>query len=140
MATPFVYKNAYLSVGGNDLSTYLKSVSFTYEYEEVDSTAMGDTARDAMPGMINWSMDVTVNQSITNSEVDDLVWAMVGQGSQAIIFKANGSSTSANNPKWTGNGQIFSYNAFGGSVGDGAEASFTIKPAGGSGLTRAESD
>lgn len=140
MAT-YVYKDAYLSVGGSDISAYCTEVTLTGEYDEVEVTAMGDDVHHAVPGLANWTITVSVNQSWTAAELDAIVWPLVGASSaSAIIVKPNGSTTGVNNPKWTGNGRIFSYSPMGGSVGDKAMSTFDIKPGDGTMLVRATSD
>lgn len=140
MATPFVYKNAYLSIDSNDISTYITSCTPNFDVDKVEVTAMGDDVHHSIPGLWTQSIEVTVNQSFTAAELDAIMWPLIGAGSQAIIFKPNGSTTGVNNPKWTGNGQIFGYTPIGGSVGDGGSTTFTIEAADGTKWARATSD
>ena len=141
MATPFVVKNQFLSIGGSNISAYIKGATLTGEYDEVEVTAMGDDVHNAIPGLANWSIEVECNQSHTAAELDAIIWPLVGAAAaSAIIMKPNGGTTSANNPKWTGQGRIFAYSPISGSVGDGATVSFTIKPGNGSMIVRATAD
>lgn len=140
MATEFVYKNAYLSVG-SDISAYITGATLSGEYDEAEVTAMGDDAHNAIPGLANWTISVDCNQSFTATELDSIIWPLLGAASaSAIILKPNGSTTGVNNPKWTANGRIFSYAPIQGSVGDAASTSFEIKPGDGSMIVRATSD
>ena len=141
MATPFVYKNAYLSVASNNLSTYVESCETNISYEEVDVTAMGDTAKHGIPGMQDWYITVNFNQSFTDSELDTIISPLVGAAAaSAIIFKPNGATTGTSNPKWTGNGRIFAYPVISGAVGSKGATSVTIRPGDGAGLIRAVAD
>ncbi len=141
MATPFVVKNYYLSIGGSDISTYIKSATLTGEYDEVEVTAMGDATHHGIPGLANWSIEVECNQSHTAAELDSIIWPLLGTANaSAIICKPNGGTTGVSNPKWTANGRIFSYPPMGAAVGDGAKTSFTIKPGDGTMIVRATSD
>lgn len=141
MATPFVVKNYYLSIGGSDISSYIKSATLRGEYDEVEVTAMGDATHHSIPGLANWEIEAECNQSHTSSELDSIIWPLLGASSaSAIIMKPNGGTTGVSNPKWTANGRIYSYTPLGGSVGDGATTSFTIKPGDGSMIVRATSD
>lgn len=140
-AAPIVLKNAYVSIGGTDISAEVASVTLKMEYEEVECTAMGDTARHGIPGMQVSSIEVECNQNYTDNLLDELLYGWVGSASaQAIVIKPNAGTTSASNPKWTGNGRIYGYQPIQGAVGDLAKVSFTIKPGDGSGFTRATSD
>lgn len=141
MATPFVVKNYYLNIATSDISAYIKSATLTGEYDEVEVTAMGDATHHGIPGLANWSIEVECNQSHTAAELDAIIWPLIGSATaSAIICKPNGATTGVNNPKWTGNGRIYSYSPLGGSVGDGATTSFTIKPGDGTMIVRATSD
>jgi hypothetical protein len=141
MATQYVYKDAYLNLASNDLSTYVKSLTLNYSYDEVSTDAMGDTVHHGLPGLGDFSIEVEFNQSWANTELDSILWPLVGASSaSAVIVKPNGDTTSTSNPKWTGNVRIYDYPPMGGTVGDGAMASITLRPGDGSGLTRATSD
>lgn len=138
----FVYKNAYLSIGGNDISSYIQSCKVLgAEYDEVDMTAMGDAAHNGIPGLGTWQIEVTCKQSFAAGELDSIIFPLVGaEDASPVIFKPKGPTTGSGNPKWTGNGRIYSYPPIEGSVGDGAKTSFTIKPGDGSMLARAIAD
>lgn len=141
MATPIVLKNAYLSVGGTDITGYVRSVTVNVEYEEAECTVMANAAKWSIPGMQNWSIDVECNQDYTDNLLNELLDGWVGNASaQAIIAKPNGGTTGAANPKWTSNGRIFAHQPIQGAVGDLATVSFTIKPGDGTALVRAVSD
>lgn len=141
MAAPTVLKDAYLSWGGTDLSDYVTSITLNHEYEEQEVTAMGDTARHGIPGMQVSSIEVECNQDYTDNLLDEILNTAVGAAAAAaVIVKPTSGATAAANPKWTGNGRIYSYQPVQGAVGDVAKVSFTIKAGDGSGFTRAVAD
>lgn len=141
MATTLVLKDAYLSFGGSDLSSYVKQVTLKGSYDKVDDTAMGDDVHHSVKGLGNWSIEVECKQSFSSGELDSILWPLFQSTTkQAVVVKPNGSATGTSNPKWTGYGQIFEYPPIQGAVGDGAAVSFTIEPADGDMLVRATSD
>ena len=140
MATPFCYKDAYLSFGGSDISAYITGCTPNFDIDKLDVTAMGDDVHHNIGGLWTQAIEVTVNQSFTAAELDAILWALAGAGSKPIIFKPNGSTTSTSNPKWTGNGQILSYTPISGSVGDKGSTTFTIEAADGTKWARATAD
>lgn len=141
MPTTLVLKNAYLSLGGTDISAYVQKVTLKLGFDKVEDKGMGDEVHHNVKGLGNWSMDVECRQSFKASELDDILWPIVtGDEAKAVILKPNGATTSVNNPKYTGNGQIWDYPPIDGSVGDGAKISFTIEPADDKMLKRATSD
>ncbi len=141
MATPMVITNGYLSVAGTDISTYVRRMVVHVEYEEKDTTRMGNAARWSIPGLQNWSIEVECNQDYTDNLLNELLDTWVGAAAAvAIIVKKDSGATSAANPKWTSNGRIFAHDPIQGAVGDLATVSFTIKPGDGTALVRAVSD
>lgn len=134
MAT-LIFKDAYVSINSVDLSDHVKSVTLNYEAEMQDDTAMGDTTRSNMAGLLNWSVDVEFLQDYAANEVDATLFSLVGAAAFPIILKPNGSATAVTNPKFTGNAVLASYTPMGGGVGDLAMAPITLSPAGT--LTRA---
>ena len=141
MATPFVYKDAYLSIATNDLSAYLVSCETNIGYDEVDVKAMGDDCKHGIPGLQDWTITATFNQSFTAAELDSIISPLVGAAvASAIIFKPNGANTGTSNPKWTGNCRIYEYPVISGEVGSRGEATVTIRPGDGIGLVRGTSD
>lgn len=131
-----VFKNAYLSVDGNDLSAFVRSVDLPISHEMLDATTMGDDARVNEAGLQNWNVPVEMEQVIAS--VDAVLFPLVGAAAFPVIFKPDGATTGAGNPKFTGNGVIESYQPFGGSVGDIRICNFTIQCAGE--IERATSD
>lgn len=140
-AAPVVLKDAYLSIAGTDWSDWVTSITLNHEYEEQECSAMGDSARHGIPGLQVSSIDVEMNMDYADNMIDETLYGLVGAAAaSAIIVKPTSSATSASNPKWTGNGRVYSYPAIQGSVGDLAKVSFTIKAGDGSGFTRAVAD
>lgn len=140
MATTLVLKNAYLSFGGSDLSTYVQSVTLTGEYDKVEDKGMGDEVHHNVKGLGNWTIEVECRQSFNAGELDSILWPLFqSESPQAVIVKPKNATVGADNPQWTGNGQIFTYPPIQGAVGDGAKTSFTIEPADGNMLARSTS-
>jgi hypothetical protein len=133
-----VLTNAFVSIGGNDISDHVSSVALAYDVEAQDATAMGDGTRINLGGLKSWSMEVEFNQDFANSAEDDVVWAMAdAKVAVACIIRQDAGSVSTSNPNYSGSGLITNYSPFGNSVGDTAKASLSIVSAGT--LTRAES-
>lgn len=129
--------NAYLSVGGTDLSAHVKSVSIDYSAAELDDTAMGDSSTSRIAGLKDWSVSVEFNQDYAAGAVDATLFSLVGAAAFAVIVKPNGGTTSATNPSFTGNAILTGYNPVSGAVGDLAAASASF--AGSGTLARATS-
>jgi hypothetical protein len=57
MATPSILKNCKFYLDKYDLSGFSNSLLLEQEYDEVDCTAFGDTARNGIPGLVRVSFD-----------------------------------------------------------------------------------
>lgn len=135
MAT-FAVTNAYLTVGGTDLSDHVRQMSINISAEELDDTAMGDTWHSRLAGLKDWSITVEFNQDFASSSVDATIWGAFAT-TAAIAFNPASSTTSATNPRYSGNALISDYTPIDSSVGDLATTSVTWPGAGA--LSRATS-
>jgi len=138
VATLVLY-NAYLSVGGVDLSDHVQSLVLNTGQTIQDATKMGDSTVTNTAGLATWSLDVTFLQDYAASKGDATLEPLLGIGVSptTIIVNPAGSTTATANPKYSGSAILESYNPIGGAVGDNAVASATFQSAGD--LTRATS-
>lgn len=132
----FVYTNAFLSIGGNDVSDHVRQLTITYSAEMQDKTAMGDLTRTRLGGLLDWSFEVNFNQDFAASDIDSILFPLVGT-SVALVARPDAGVVSATNPELQGNGILESYAPLGGNVGDMAETPVSFQ--GDGTLTRATS-
>ena len=59
-----VLKIAFVSLDGNDLSSYVKAVTLTPSAEMLDKTAMGDDTRNKMAGMKDLGLSIELHQDL----------------------------------------------------------------------------
>lgn len=124
MAT-FVLTDAFLSVGGTDLSDHVRSITVNYEGEAVEDTNMADTTRLFVGGLLNWSVDVEFSQDYAASKVDATLWSLVGT-TAALVIRPDSGVASSTNPEFTGTGLLTNYVGIGNTVGDLATATATF--------------
>ena len=122
--------NAYVSLGGSNLSTYVKGVTFTREVEAQDDTTMGMTTRSNLPGLVNWNLQIEFRSDYADNLLDEILDGLVGSVF-AVALRAENATISTGNPEWQASGMITSQQILGGSVGDLAMSPVTIVPAGG---------
>jgi hypothetical protein len=134
MAT-IVLTDADVNINSVDLSAHVTSVTINYNADEVEDTAMGDTTRSRLAGLIDWSVDVEFNQDYATGAVDATLFSLVGAAAFACVFKPTSAAVSTSNPSFTGNAILTSYAPVSGSVGDLATSSASFAAAGT--LTRA---
>ena len=110
--------NAFVSLGGTDLSSNIKSVTLPLSVEEIEAAAMGDAARGAIPGLKVFSLSVEFFQNFAAGEVDVTLFPLLGDAAGfAVVFRKDTAAKSATNPEYTFTGILTSY-GLGGSVGD----------------------
>lgn len=131
----FALTDAFLSIGGSNVSSYIKSIEVTVNGETVDVTAMSSTSwRSFVAGLRDWEITVTANADMAATLLDSILWPLY-QTSQAIIFRPTSAAVGTSNPSYSGNAIVVPGSIVGGSVGDAAETSFTLRGSGA--LTRA---
>jgi hypothetical protein len=120
-----VLTNAFISVGGVDLSDLVASVSLSETFDIVETTAFSSTAaKTRVAGLEDNSITLEFHQDYATSEVEQTIYPLLGTAA-AVIVKPNGASTSAFNPSYTCSAIISEWTPINGSVGELATASVT---------------
>ncbi len=132
----FVLTDASVIIDSNDISDHVASVTINYSSEIQDKTAMGDTSRNRIGGLKDWSVDIELHQDFASSNIDSIMFPLVGT-SVSISIKPTSASASATNPKYNGNILVESYQPLSNSVGE--LATTTISLPGDGNLTRSTS-
>jgi len=136
-----VLTDAFVSLGGTNVSDHVTSVTINFERDEVEATAMGDSTHGQLLGLKNWSVELELQQDFAASSIDSILWAAVNTPTTvAFEIRPTSGAASATNPKYTGTGYVPSYSPLSGGVGELATTQARIIPAKGQpGLTRATS-
>ena len=120
-----VLTNAFISVGGVDLSDLVASVTLNSTFDVVETTAFSSTAaKTRVAGLEDNSITLEFHQDYATNEVEQTIYPLLGQAS-TVIVKPNGSTTSAFNPSYTCSAIISEWTPINGSVGELATASVT---------------
>ncbi len=121
-----VLTNAFVSVGGTDLSAKSNSVTLNYEIDSIEVTAFGDTGHKFTGGLQNNSCEIAFHQDYATSNVEATLYPLVGT-TTTLIIKPNGSVTSATNPAYTLTGAFLAaHTPVAGAVGELATTSVTF--------------
>jgi hypothetical protein len=118
----FAFLDGYLTINSVNVSSWITSMTFNVEVEELEDTAMGDLWRNRLGGLKDYNLDVEFNSDFAASAVDATLWPLFGTVTTFSI-KATSLTTSATNPMYSGGLLISQHNPFGGSVGDLAKNS-----------------
>ena len=129
-----VLTDAYISIGGNVLSSRGISVALDYSAELLDETAFGDTTRTRLGGLKDWTLTLSMHEDYAASQLDSILFPLVGT-LVALELRPTSGAVSTSNPKYTGNGVFGSYPALVGGVGELVKTDIKFEAAGT--LTRA---
>lgn len=136
----FVFKDAFLSVNAVVLSDHVESLTLNYSADTPEKTSMGDDSKTRLPGLKDWSIDVTFRQDFIApgaGAVDATLFSLIGAAAFAIEVRPTADAVGVTNPKFTGNALLSNYSPLGGTIGDVAAAPITL--VGDGDLTRATS-
>jgi hypothetical protein len=128
--------NASITVGGVSLKAWCKAVRINQEADAHDISAMGDTTKKHLGGLLGWTIEADFEQDYAAAAVDATLSPLVGT-TASIVVKPDDSAVSATNPSWTGTGLLVSYSPLGGNHGDAHMTQARFVSAGA--LTRATS-
>jgi len=121
----FVLTDASVTVNTVDLSSYVTNVTFTYEKDQVETTAMGATGHVYTGGLQNLSVALEMNNDLAAGKVFDTLYAAVGSGANTLVVKPL-SSGSPNPTLTVSNAFLPSAPVVAGAVGDMAKVSVTF--------------
>jgi hypothetical protein len=120
-----VLNNAFISVGGVDLSSLVASVTLNSTFDVVETTAFSSTAaKTRVSGLADNSISLEFHQDYATSQVEQTIYPLLGTNA-TVIVKPNGATTGAQNPSYTCSAVISEWTPLNGSVGELATASVT---------------
>ena len=104
MATSVYLSQPSLVINAVDLQNQCTSATINYVYEQLETTAFGDTARkygaSTVTSLQNNSIEVELYQSYAASETEATIFGLVGITTNVIVAPASGIAT-ATNPIYT---------------------------------------
>ena len=121
-----VLTDAFISIGGNDLSEHFSSVTIETSAELQEATAFGDDWRTRVGGLKDWSVSADFMQDFAASQLDATLWPLLGTD-VAVIIRPTSAVRSPANPQYGGNAILESYPPLGNSVGELATGSISLQ-------------
>ena len=104
MATSVYLSNPNVTINSVDLRDQCTSATLNYVYEQLETTAFGDTARkfgaSTVTSLQNNSVEVELYQSYAGSETEATIYGLVGIQTTIVVAPATGTAT-ATNPIYT---------------------------------------
>ena len=100
MATSVYLSNPVVTINSVALTDQCTSATVNYVYEQLETTAFGDTARkygaSSVVSLQNNSIEVELYQSYAASETEATIFGLVGIQTNIIVAPASGAATSTN--------------------------------------------
>ena len=94
MATSVYLSNPKVTINAVDLQDQCTSATVNYVYEQLETTAFGDTARkygaSTVTSLQNNSIEVELYQSYAGSETEATIYGLVGIQTTIIVAPASG--------------------------------------------------
>lgn len=122
-----VLKSAAVKVNSVDLSDHVRAVTIARTFDEVDVTAMGDTAKQTALGLSDDSFEVDFLQDYDTGKVDATLWPLLGGSTFLVEVWPSGTTTAATNPKFSATCVMVNYNPIAGAQGAANETTVTFK-------------
>lgn len=110
-----VLTNAFISIGGTDVSSSVASVEVSTTAEEIETTAFGSTGKTRVGGLLDSSVSLSMHQDY--SAIEGLVYPLIGS-TTTIVVKPNGTAVSSANPSYTMLALVTSWSPVNGAVGE----------------------
>ena len=107
MATSTYLSNPVVTVNSVDLSDQCTAATLTQRYDQLESTAFGDTDRKYVKGLGNHEVTLSLYMSYAASETYATLKNLVGTTTTVIVKPATGAD-SATNPGFTLTGAFLS--------------------------------
>ena len=111
MSTTTYLSNPTLTINSVDLQDQCTSATIIYVYEQLETTAFGDTARkfggSAVTSLQNNSIEVELYQSYAASETEATIFNLVGVVT-TLVLKPTSAAVSVTNPSYTLTGAYLS--------------------------------
>jgi hypothetical protein len=119
-----VLTNPSITINSVDLTGYINEVTIDMSFDEVESTAFGNTVRQRLGGLGDHSVSLSMHQSYAASLVEQTVYPLLN-GTTNIVVKAVNTTTSTTNPSYTCVALVSQWQPVNGAVGDLATADVT---------------
>lgn len=124
MATTTFLSNAYVTVGGVDVSDQCSSVSITVGTEMQEVSALGFTAGTTpghtfVSGLQTVEVTLTMFNSYGAGEVEATLASLVGAGTTSVIIQPTPGTVTTSNPRYTiSNAMLENFTPISGAVGE----------------------
>lgn len=112
-----VFNNPKITINSVDLTGNVAQVSLDMSFDEVETTAFGNTARTRVAGLGDHSFSASFHQDFAASLVEASIYPLLGT-TTTVTMKSVNSTTATDNPLYTFTVLVSQWAPVSGAVGD----------------------
>lgn len=115
----FALMDCRIEINAVVFSTFATGVTLPMEYEALEDTAFGDTARSRVAGLQDSTLAVQANQDFSASATDITLYTAFATRAPVVVkVRPTSAAISATNPEYVGSYLPNQHNPFGNNVGE----------------------
>jgi hypothetical protein len=122
----FLQNNVGVKINSVDLSDHVTSVTLTQNFDELEVTALGDTAHKFAKGLEASTLTLDFLNDFAAASVQATLQAAYGTTVTAVLLPVKGTAVSATNPLYTVSIIVNNLTPLNGAVGDISNSSMTF--------------
>ena len=122
----FLQNNVGVKINSVDLSDHITSVTLTQNFDELEITALGDTAHKFAKGLEASTLTLDFLNDFAAANVQATLQSAYGTTVTAVLIPVKGTAVSATNPLYTVSLLINNLTPLNGAVGDISTSSMTF--------------
>jgi len=122
----FLQNNVGVKINSVDLSDHITSVTLTQNFDELEVTALGDTAHKFAKGLEASTLTLDFLNDFAAANVQATLQSAYGTTVTAVLIPVKGTAVSATNPLYTVSLLINNLTPLNGAVGDISTSSMTF--------------
>jgi hypothetical protein len=122
----FLQNNVGVKINSVDLSDHITSVTLTQNFDELEVTALGDTAHKMVKGLEASTLTLNFLNDFAASSVQATLQAAYGTTVTAVLLPVKGTAVSATNPLYTVSILVNNLTPLNGAVGDISNSSMSF--------------
>ena len=122
----FLQNNVGVKINSVDLSDHITSVTLTQNFDELEVTALGDTAHKFAKGLEASTLTLDFLNDFAAANVQATLQAAYGTTVTAVLIPVKGTAVSATNPLYTVSLIVNNLTPLNGAVGDISTSSMTF--------------
>ena len=114
----FLQNNVGVKINSVDLSDHITSVTLTQSFDELEVTALGDSAHKMVKGLEASTLTLNFLNDFAAASVQATLQAAYGTTVTAVLLPVKGTAVSATNPLYTVSIIVNNLTPLNGAVGD----------------------